>query len=70
MSWLTKQEVIESFCNLATDVNSTVFDYKLASDCFCGAPCSGDYRFDSEILDFIVDAVQNKIEGEQKVDYK
>lgn len=59
---LTKQQIIEEFCTLATEVNDKVFGYSVASDCFCTKDESSDYRFEEEVLDFIKDAVKEKIE--------
>lgn len=60
---LTKQQIIEEFCTLATEVNEKVFDYSVATDCFCTTEDSCDYRFEQEVLDFIKDAVKGKVEN-------
>lgn len=58
---LTKQQIIEELCTLATEVNEKVFDYSVATDCFCTKEESSDYRFNQEVLDFIKAAVKEKI---------
>lgn len=58
---LTKQQIIKELCTLATEVNEKVFDYSVATDCFCTKDESSDYRFNQEVLDFIKAAVVAKI---------
>jgi hypothetical protein len=60
---MTKEQVIERFCALATEVGEA-HQHTLAHDCFCGHPDSFrtdpmDFRF--EVLDFIESAVREKL---------
>lgn len=59
---LTKQEVIERFCKLSSDVMTRKFECEEPADCFCGQKTSFDYRFSSEIMGYIELAVMEKIE--------
>ena len=61
---LTKPEIIKKLCDLCTHVNSKVFDYTLATDCFCDKPEDENYRFNQEVLEFIRQAVSEKISKE------
>lgn len=61
---VTKQETIEELCGVATKVNDKVFDYSLATDCFCTKEESSDYRFEERVLEFIKEAVNEKIDRE------
>ena len=64
---LTKQQIIEEFCTLATVVKGKMFNYSVATDCFCTKEESYDYRFESEVLDFIKEAVNEKIKKGEKL---
>ena len=59
--FLTKDEIVKQLCELCTDVNSRVFDYTVATDCFCNKPEDENYRFDEEVLEFIKEAIEEKI---------
>lgn len=59
---LTKQEVIERFCKISSEVNEAVYGWNVCSDCFCGDFESEDYRFDEEVLRTIECAVEEAID--------
>lgn len=65
---MNKKEVIEKFCELATKVGAEVFNHHFAHDCFCGAvpmvTSLHTFQFETPVLDFIVEAVNEKIERE------
>jgi len=67
---MTRQEVIERFCQLSDEVNKSVFHYDVPSDCFCGHsefPRSFHYEYSEKILNFIEEAVNKSIlEGGRK----
>lgn len=67
---MNKKEVIESFCELATKVGEEVFNHQFAHDCFCGASpmvtSLHTFQFEKPVLDFIVDAVNEKIAKESE----
>jgi hypothetical protein len=56
---MTKQQVIEQFCRLSTEVGEH-FHHHHAHDCFCME--RRNFAFSEEILNFIVRAVQEKID--------
>ena len=53
---ITKEQVIERFCKLATKVGDREFNHTLPHDCFCTN--KGDFQFDEEVLDFIERCVE------------
>ncbi len=62
---MKKEEVIERFCKLSTEVNVNIFDFDIPSDCFCLKNFNPKYfQFDEKILNFIEDAVKTKIDNE------
>lgn len=56
---MEKQEVIERLCDLCADVGEH-FEYYYAADCFCDDD-DKDFRFEEEVLEFIENAVKEKI---------
>lgn len=62
---MKRQDVLEALCSLASRINCDVFDYKYASDCFCDLEKSAHYSFDEKIIDFIEQAVNEKIRKER-----
>ena len=60
---LTKEQVIEELCNLATRVSGEKFNHTLPHDCFCGENkfSENDFQFDSEVLDFIIKCVEENL---------
>ena len=61
----TKQDVIERFCALASEVGGEVFHYSYASDCFCGKnkPMPDGFHFDDAVLEWIEEAVRARIDS-------
>ncbi len=61
----TRKELHERLCAIVGLIQNDVFEFSLATDCFCGENnCTADhqsYRFDTKVLDFIEDAVKAKI---------
>jgi len=65
---MTKQEVIESFCRLAMVVSGEVFKYQESVDCFCrDGKEPGGYCFSHKVLEFIEQAVDEKIAADKRV---
>lgn len=63
MSKLTKQQTIERLCALTDKVNEH-FNYQHQMDCFCGLNKLHqihEYRNDGFVLDFIEEAVKEKL---------
>ena len=60
---LTKEQVIEELCSLATKVGREKFNHAIPHDCFCGDNgfSKNDFQFDPEVLDFIIKCVENKL---------
>jgi hypothetical protein len=53
---MTKQEVLERLCNLASKVGEEEYKNLRAHDCFCGEnelSKESDFQFDTKILEFI-----------------
>lgn len=66
---LTKQQVIERLCKLSTKVGEEVFCNQKAHDCFCGENktsevFSGGFQFEEEVIEFIEEAVREKMDKE------
>jgi hypothetical protein len=65
---LTQDQVKARFCDLSRKVMAEKFSYDFAADCFCGSnPMSGildEYRFEKEIMEFIEQAVEEKLAKE------
>jgi hypothetical protein len=66
---MKKQEVIEKLCELCDHVADKKFGWELSADCFCGKKKIADehFKFDEEILNFISEAVEEKILRNQKL---
>lgn len=58
---MNRQEVLEKLCEICTRVNEKHFDWDYKSDCFCGDNKYSPGEFDEEIIDFISEAVDEKI---------
>lgn len=66
---MNASEVKQELCSLCTEVNEKVFGFTYAADCFCGDKvCDhSGYRFDKEVLEFIKDAVKEKINAQSNI---
>lgn len=69
---MTRDQVLERFCNLTTEVMKKRFNAMEAADCFCGtqdltayfkAGCT--YQFSEKIVKYIEDAVREKLQKEK-----
>jgi hypothetical protein len=58
---MTRQEVITRLCELVSLVNAEVFQFRVASDCFCEEG-NVNFQFEEEVIRFIEDAVKEKLE--------
>ena len=58
---MTRAEVLQRFCALATKVGNVKFESREAHDCFCGANSRRDwvngFQFDEPVMTFIETAV-------------
>ena len=67
---MTKQEVIETLCKLVAKIDTEVFQFHISSDCFCSEkPIFANYQFDSKMMDFIDEAICEKIKISKKHEY-
>ena len=57
---MTKEEVIERFCNLQKEV-SDVIGWQHAADCFCHLSLSGSYQNEGKALEFIEKVVRKEL---------
>ena len=64
--YIDREEVIIKLCELATEVGKTKFKYLLAHDCFCSERSGNDkdFRFDEDVLDYIVESVNMRLRGD------
>lgn len=62
---LTKRAVIEAYCRLSSEV-AEALHWQHAADCFCANPDGprlvDTYRYEACVLEFVRDAVREKIE--------
>ena len=58
---MKKQEVIAQLCELASMVGNDVFNSQLPHDCFCDPLPDPYYQFDSQVMEFISNAVKSAI---------
>lgn len=61
---MTKDEVVERLCELASRVGSEVFQDQSAHNCFCGENDLSErfgFRFDEEVLLWIESAVKERM---------
>jgi len=63
---LDKLEVIQRFCELSSNVGMVKFKHQIPHDCFCGDNniTQGSFQFGEEVLEFITDAVNEKLKGD------
>lgn len=64
---MTRENTILRFCILQAVVSDYLNDWSNAADCFCHESCLDDeqYRNDGVSLQFIEDAVREKIDREK-----
>lgn len=72
MAMLTKEEVLKRLCKLSTKIATEIYRNHFAADCFCGQSSpsiyralfvgADDYRFETEVLEFLESAVEEKME--------
>jgi len=60
---MEKQEVLERLCELCKRVNSRKFHFSVPTCCFCGNPKDESFFFSEEVINFIEDAVDEKLKG-------
>ena len=65
---MNKDQVIKKFCELSGTVMRKKFKCSIPADCFCGENNStcGDFQFEQCIIDFIKEAINEKLDKEMK----
>lgn len=58
---MEEQEVISALCDLASEVGRKVYGSKVSHDCFCQESKGSDFHFDPVILEYIRNAVREKM---------
>jgi len=58
---MERNEVIEKLCEICSRVNEKHFEWDYKSDCFCVENKCSPGEFDEQIIEFISDAVDEKI---------
>lgn len=69
MTDLSKADAITGFCELADLVADKAFRHSLPADCFCDSSTRhhpGYYHFDSQVMDFILEAVHVRLDWHAK----
>ncbi len=61
---MTKIEVIQAFCKLSNEIRTEVFNDDVPADCFCHDNVF--FQFDRNVLAWIKEAVQEKLQRELK----
>jgi hypothetical protein len=65
---MERQQVLEALCVIAREVQYAKFHYAISADCFCGLNKMtwGNYEFSPQVIDFIREAVNEKLAREAK----
>ena len=60
---MTKEQVLVQLCMICERVMRLKYNSRIHADCFCGnnPGVEGDYRFDTEIIEFIKNAVDKEL---------
>lgn len=71
MPLATREQVAEAFCVMAGVVNTNVFQFSVATDCFCVVgdqfPKMPSFHWDRQAWEFIAEAVQEKLDREVEI---
>lgn len=64
---MTRPEVLEKLCLIATDVRNKIFHSNVAADCICESKANLNlgFEFEDAVLDFIREAVSAKIKEQE-----
>jgi len=63
---MSKDQVIKQFCQLSSKVMDRVFSFSKPADCFCENKESVNYQYSPEVIEFIKQAVQEKLDRQMK----
>jgi hypothetical protein len=66
---IDREKVVKRLCMLSGGILNTVYGYHIPGDCFCGEnqktwTWEDGYRYDEKVIEFIEDAVREKIAAE------
>ena len=61
---MSPRNVTAVLCRLVSDVNKEIYNYVHATDCFCRPRQDGAYIHDPEVLEWIIEAVEQRMERE------
>ena len=61
---MSPRNVTAVLCRLVSDVNKEIYNYAYATDCFCRPRQDGAYIHDPEVLEWIIEAVEQRMERE------
>lgn len=61
MNIKTKEEVVSRLCKLSTLVMQKHFKYQESADCFCDSSGNLSFSFSEDVIDFIEQAVKDKM---------
>jgi hypothetical protein len=64
---MDRDAVVERLCELATKVRDQHFGLLHPTDCFCEGASKFNFQFSPEVIEFIEQAVNEKLIWEQKV---
>lgn len=62
---IPKGDLLERLCRLTSSIMQRKHDYHLPADCFCKGG-KHDFQFDDEILKYVEDAVNQRMEKEDR----
>ena len=62
---MKREEIIKKFCELSAKVMEKKFKYAIPADCFCEHYDKDNFQFDQAVIDFIIDATNEKLEKER-----
>lgn len=65
---ITKEQLLEKLCLLCSTVGAMRFDHKHPHDCFCeqSTSCPEEFLFEEGIVDYIIEAVEEKLLEDEK----
>ena len=66
---MTRDDVLRELCALASKVGAELFNDDYSHDCFCAERIADDtdFRFERSVMDFIKQAVEEKMVREGRV---
>lgn len=59
-----RKEILKGLCELARTVAEDKYNWSEAADCFCGVDPKADFQFSPRVMDFITQAVKEKLNAQ------